>query len=125
MDANIKALIAQVTDNQTLSTTLTESSHVMKDTGMDTLRLCLLFMLIERERNSSLDLAQLRNWHLLSVSDFSRFVSCAEGWVLTPLHRELRSIGIKAIVSLLEGRPDEAAARCDAMFALSPHDTMA
>jgi len=68
-------LIKQVKGDATLANTLTGSSHLLNDVGLDSLQLINLVLLIETEFNVEIDFESFHVDHLSSLDRFTEYVA--------------------------------------------------
>lgn len=75
MQTKIIELIAQVKDDPLLVTSVTDSSHLMDDVGLDSLQLINLILLIEGHFDVEVDFDSFEVDHLSSLKRFTEYVA--------------------------------------------------
>jgi acyl carrier protein len=126
LQTKIIQLIAQVKDDQRLNTTLTGSSDLIDDAGLDMLQLYYLTLLLEKEFDINMSPEAFTSRCLSSLDLFTQCVagSPSRGGPIGDQHG-LQELTLQAIIALRGERVADVELLCERMFAIDKHSSAA
>jgi acyl carrier protein/predicted O-methyltransferase YrrM len=126
MKSRIVELIAQIKGDPMLKSTLTASSHLIDDAGLDLLELFQLNLLLEQELEVEIATDRFDCNCLSSLDLYAEYVA---EWKTCRTssgdQRALRELTLQAITALQRGRSAEAESACEKMFAVDDSNSAA